>query len=191
VPSLGRVAALPRSVVAVVDRALAFDREARFPDASAMRLALRAVQNELSAIDSRATLPPLSLEPVALSLRTPRPQEGALNKRASITTVRPVAATTTPLPTGAGQSKASALPFFVTLGFAVGIGIVVAARLSVHRSLPAAGAAQAQLAPAAPLPPSPPSAASNASSTFAPAPSVQAPAGESSPRAAKALRKRR
>src|SRR5882724_9707881 len=33
VPSLGEIASLPRSVIAVVDRALAFHREDRFPDA--------------------------------------------------------------------------------------------------------------------------------------------------------------
>jgi serine/threonine-protein kinase len=147
VPSLGQVAALPRSVVAVVDRALAFDRDARFPDANSMRLALRAVQNELSASDSRATLPPPSLEPVAVSLRTPLPQ------RQSSPTVRPVAASTTPLPGPSPSSATSALPFYITLGFAVGIGIVVAARLSAGpaiRSEPHAAASE--------LPPASPSA---------------------------------
>jgi serine/threonine-protein kinase len=38
-PSLGEVSALPRSVVTVVDRALAFDRDARYPDARSMQLA--------------------------------------------------------------------------------------------------------------------------------------------------------
>src|SRR5204862_482383 len=37
VPSLGEVTALPRAVVAVVDRALAFDRDDRFPDARSMQ----------------------------------------------------------------------------------------------------------------------------------------------------------
>jgi serine/threonine-protein kinase len=144
VPSLGLVAALPRSVVAVVDRALSFDRDARFPDANSMRLALRAVQNELGAIDSRATLPPLSLEPVVVSLRTPLPL------RQSSPTVRPVALNATPLP-GATQSAATnALPFYVTLGFAVGVGIVVAARLSAGPSVPtAASQGHAEPAPSA------------------------------------------
>jgi eukaryotic-like serine/threonine-protein kinase len=132
VPSLGDVAALPRSVVAVVDRALAFDREDRFPDARSMQLAVRAALDELSAPDLRVTLPPPSLEPVALSLRTPRPEGGA--KRASVTSVRPVAATPHSLPASPARSSPSALPFFVSLGFAVGIGIVVLARLSVNPS---------------------------------------------------------
>jgi serine/threonine protein kinase len=147
VPSLARVAALPRSVVAVVDRALAFDREARFADANSMRLALRAVQNELSAGDSRATLPPLSLEPVAIPLprssHTPSWMRGAA--RQSSPTVSPVA-TSTPLPEPVGVARAdSALPLYVTLGFALGIGIVVAARLSAAPT-PAA-AAHAELTP--------------------------------------------
>lgn len=137
VPSLGDVTALPRSVVAVVDRALAFDREDRFPDAHSMQLAVRAVLDELSAPDSRATLPPPSIEPMALSLRTPRPD--GRNKRPSIPTVRPVSASATPLPSAQQQSK-GALPIYVTLGFALGIGIVVAARLTVSTQQPAAAA---------------------------------------------------
>lgn len=133
VRSLGQVAALPRSVVAVVDRALAFDRDARFPDANSMRLALRAVQLELSASDARATLPPVSLEPVAVSLREPRPSSRD-TERPSRTSVPAVAARTAPGP--ASPSSPSALPLYVTLGFAVGIGIVVAARLSAQPVAP-------------------------------------------------------
>src|SRR5882724_1340386 len=128
VPSLGEIASLPRSVIAVVDRALAFHREDRFPDARSMQLAVRAVQSELSAPDSRATLPPPSVEPMALSLRTPRPD--GRYKRPSIPTVRPVSAHTTPLPLGAENARPSALSLYVTLGFAVGISIVVAARMT-------------------------------------------------------------
>ncbi|RYZ02851.1 MAG: serine/threonine protein kinase [Myxococcales bacterium] len=131
VVSLGDVAALPRSVVAVVDRALAFHRDDRFPDARSMQLALRAVLDELSAPASLATLPPPSIEPVAVSLRTPRPERA--HHRASVTTVRPVAASAAPSPVASGGSKPGALPFFVSLGFAVGISIVVAARLGVQQ----------------------------------------------------------
>jgi len=129
VPSLGDITPLPRAVVAVVDRALAFDREDRFPDARSMQLAVRAVLGDLSPPDSRATLPPPSTEPVALSLRTPRPD--GRYKRPSIPTVRPVAATATPLPGNAPEAR-GAMPYFISLGFAVGIGIVIAARLTVH-----------------------------------------------------------
>ncbi|MDF3064856.1 MAG: uncharacterized protein K0R38_457 [Polyangiaceae bacterium] len=153
VVSLGDVAPLPRSVVAVVDRALAFDRDDRFPDARSMQLAVRAVLDELSAPDSRATLPPPSLEPVAMSLRTPRPERG--HKRPSVTSVRPVAASSLPLTTTAESTKPSALPFFVSLGFAVGISIVVAARLGVQSPAPAPAAAPvaAALAPVPTVPP--------------------------------------
>jgi serine/threonine protein kinase len=158
VASLGDITSLPRSVVAVVDRALAFDREDRFPDARSMQLAVRAILDELSGPDSRATLPPPSVEPMAVSLRTPRP-EGRY-ERPSIPTVRPVSANTTPLP-GNSQPRPSALPLYVTLGFAVGISIVVAARLTIrpsaHTELEHAAAPALPLAAASM--PSPPSAA--------------------------------
>jgi serine/threonine protein kinase len=170
VPSLGDVTALPRSVVAVVDRALAFDREDRFPDARSMQLAVRAVLDELGPPDSRAALPPPSVEPMALSLRTPR-ADGRY-KRPSIPTVRPVSSTATPLPAPGRKASGSALSLYITLGFAVGISIVIAARLTVKPSshaTPAAQAARIETAPAAtsaPLPrvtePSAPSSASAA-----------------------------
>jgi eukaryotic-like serine/threonine-protein kinase len=175
VQSLGDFTALPRSVVAVVDRALAFDREDRFPDARSMQLAVRAVLDELSTPDSRVTLAPPSLEPMAMSLRTPRPD--GRYKRPSIPTVRPVAATETPLP-GAGRSESpGALPFFISLGFAVGIGIVVAARLTVHSSPhSAAGLTRVDAVPLTassalvPIVPAP-----SASSSTAPSASVRRP----------------
>lgn len=172
VPSLGDVTALPRSVVAVVDRALAFDRDARFPDARSMQLAVRAVQDELSMPDSRATLPPPSLEPTALSLRTPRPE--GRNKRPSIPTVRPVAATVTPLPTVGSEQSRSALPVYVGLGFAVGISIVIGARFSVRAPSEMGQAAQATRSESAPIAAKapPPPLASSAAPSPAAAPSV-------------------
>jgi len=173
VPSLGEVAALPRSVVAVVDRALAFDREARFPDARSMQLAVRAVQEELSLPEARATLPPPSLEPMALSLRTPRPD--GRYKRPSVPTMRPVAATVAPLTGASAKPARSALPLYITFGFAVGIGIVVAARLTVRPFTPTPYAAQPEPRESAPAavssatppaaslaPPPPPSATASA-----------------------------
>jgi serine/threonine-protein kinase len=173
VPSLGTVSSLPRSVVAVVDRALAFHREDRFPDARSMQLAVRAVLSELSPPDSRATLPPPSVEPMALSLRTPRPD--GRYRPSSIPTVRPVASTAAS-PGSAANASPSALSVYVSLGFAVGLGIVLAARLTVHAS-PTSTAARPQRidsapfnAPSAPkleltqaLPPSPASAVAAAS----------------------------
>jgi eukaryotic-like serine/threonine-protein kinase len=157
--SLGEVTDLPRSVVALVDRALAFDRADRFPDASAMKLAVRAVQSELSPPDSRATLPPPSVEPMALSLRTPRPHRR--RRRPSVQTVRPVSSTMPPPSATRAPPARSALPLYVTFGFALGISIVVAARLSLrpheHATLaepePVSSLAHAAL-PSAPLPPS-------------------------------------
>ncbi len=171
VPSLGDVTALPRSVVAVVDRALAFDRADRFPDARSMQLAVSAVQSELSAPDSRATLPPASVEPMALSLRTPRPD--GRHKRPSIPTVRPVAATLTPLPARGAQVRPSALPVYITFGFAVGMGIVVAARMTLQPPSESTLTAQPERVEPAPLAVPragvpPPSAAPAPSSASAP-----------------------
>jgi serine/threonine-protein kinase len=174
VPSLGEVATLPRGVVAVVDRALAFDRDARFPDACSMQLAVRAVQDELSLLDARASLPPPSVEPS--SPRTPRP-EGRY-KRPSVPTMRPVAATVTPMPVAGGKPSRSALPLYITFGFAVGMGIVVAARMTVRPFSPTTHAAQTELregAAAVVGPPSPPvaSVASAPSASVTPSASVR------------------
>lgn len=174
IASLGEVASLPRSLVAIVDRALSFDRDARFPDARSMQLAVRAALDELGTPDSRTALSPPSLEPMALSLSTPRPKPPRSRQAAGSArpgtpaygSVRPVAST--PLPQKPGRS---ALPLYVGLGFALGLGIVVTARLNVRSAasepvllpevaaapyapLPAASSA----APAASHPPSAPSA---------------------------------
>jgi len=178
VPSLGDMTALPRSVVAVVDRALAFERDSRFPDARSMQLAVRAVQDELSMPDSRATLPPPSFEPTALSLRTPRPE--GRSKRPSIPTVRPVAATVTPLPMAGSEQPRSGLPVYITLGFAVGISIVVAARFTMRAPAdlrPTHAALRETAQPAQPLTPPVASSAAppaNAASS-APLPSTRRP----------------
>lgn len=123
---------LPRAVVAVVDRALAVDRDERFPDARSMQLAVRAAAGDLST--PSGTIPPPSVEPVAVSLRTPRPQ--GRSRRVSLSTIRPVATTTIPQTVRNEPPPASGLSVFITLGFAVGIGIVVAARLTVTPSAP-------------------------------------------------------
>jgi eukaryotic-like serine/threonine-protein kinase len=181
VPSLGDVMALPRSVVAVVDRALAFDRDDRFPDARSMQLAVRAAQGELSTPDSRATLPPPSIEPMALSLRTPRP-EGRY-KRPSIPTVRPVASTPTPLPMRRRDPAPSRLPFVVSLGFAVGLSLVIAARLTVQA--PEQGAPP--VARAAAVPPAPSSSAAPNALPLAPPTSPVPTASAPSPLVRKPL----
>jgi eukaryotic-like serine/threonine-protein kinase len=176
VASLGEVADLPRAVVAVVDRALAFDREGRFPDARSMQLAVRAALDELGAPQSQATLPPPSLEPAVLSLRTPRPIGGARSSSPAAAvraptygTVRPVAASSTPLPAAHVTPARSALPIYVTLGFAVGIGIVVVARLNVHTppvsaALPERASAVMAAAPATDASAAPPPASASAAS---------------------------
>jgi serine/threonine-protein kinase len=142
VRSLGEVTDLPRSVVAVVDRALAFDRGDRFPDARSMQLAVLATREELSAPDSLAGLPPPSLEPVARSLRTPLPRapvsrhppSGARPQTPAHGSLRPVA-TAALLPSPSKASR-SALPLYVGFGFALGLSIVVTARLNMHPATP-------------------------------------------------------
>jgi eukaryotic-like serine/threonine-protein kinase len=163
-PSLGDVATLPRSLVAIIDRALAFEPDERFPDARSMQLALRAVKNELSAPNASITLPPASLEPVALSIAASRLDARRAPPRAS--GVSPASAIATPLPGAATQPGRSALPLYISLGFAVGMSIVVAARCTVQRpphatlTLGPEPAAAVGHAPATPpsvatLPPSP------------------------------------
>lgn len=142
VGSLGDVASLPRSVVAVVDRALAYDRDDRFPDARSMQLALRAVLDELTPALSPATSAPSSLEPVAVSPRAGRPETEY--KGPSVTTIRPVSTSAAREAETRSQAKPSGLPFFVALGFAVGIGIVVAARLGLHPPSSSAAAGPAR-----------------------------------------------
>lgn len=179
VPSLGDVTVLPRSVVAVVDRALAFEREDRFPDARSMQLAVRAVLGELSTHDSRARLPPPSSEPLGLS-RTAR--SGGRSQQPSIPTVRPVSANTTPLPAAQAQGG-NALPFYVTLGFALGISIVVAARLTMRPHQPAAAVELERVSSVAHQPE--PSLPATASNSAAPAASASASARQKLPRSSR------
>jgi len=182
VASLGEAVALPRAVVKVVDRALAFEREDRFPDARSMQLAVRVALDELDA-PAHGTLPPPSLEPAVLSLRTPRPVDRARSSSPAAAvhaptygTVRPVAASSTSLPgpSRQGAPTRSALPIYLTLGFAVGIGIVALARFNVHTPPGSAALperASAVMAPpptSASAPPPPASASASASGPKAP-----------------------
>ena len=105
VPSLGAVTALPRARSWQSSIAhwhsiakTASPTRARCSSLSGPR------STSSSTPDSRATLPPPSIEPMALSLRTPRP-EGRF-KRPSIPTVRPLAANVTPLPRSRAQTSA-------------------------------------------------------------------------------------
>jgi hypothetical protein len=109
---------------------------------------------------------------MALSLRTPRPD----GKRPSMATVRPVATTTIPQAVTPPQQPASGLSFYVTLGFAVGIGIVVAARLTVTPSGPTA-AATSERVESAPVPAL--SVAPSAALPIATAPSSVSPSSAS------------
>jgi serine/threonine-protein kinase len=172
---------LPRAVVAVVDRALAVDRDERFPDARSMQLAVRAAAGDLST--PSGTVPPLSVEPVAVSLRAPRPDSSS--RRLSMSTMRPVATTTIPQAMGKEPPPAGGLSFFVTLGFAVGMGIVVAARLTVTPSAPSMVAAEPTHVVGAAAPAASPSVATAPAESVAPraepAPAVAAkPTGSAS-----------
>ncbi len=117
----GESAALPRSVVAVLDRALAFDSEDHFPDARSMRLAVQAATDELSP---RSVPPPPSVAPLTLSVQPPRPR--------SVSTLRPVVSSSGLNPVGGRVESRGTLGLFVGLGMALGLGIVVAARLTTH-----------------------------------------------------------
>ena len=75
-----------------------------------------------------------------MQLRTPRPE--GRGSRPSITSIRPVAATTTPLPVPPSKRPGGALPLYITLGFTLGIGIVLAARLTLRSPAHAAASGQ-------------------------------------------------
>ncbi len=156
VPSLGEVASLPRPLIAVIDRALAFDRAERFPDARSMQLALLAASEELSVPESQSSLSPNSLAPIALAPRQP-------------SSPPPPKAEAQPLL--AKAEPRSALSLYVGLGFAVGIGIVVAAQLTVHSAAPVSAGL-----PPAPVVALPASAPPSASAAPPRAPSATAPA---------------
>jgi eukaryotic-like serine/threonine-protein kinase len=70
-PSLGAAGILaPKKVVAFVDRALAYEREDRFPDATAMRVALCEAIVALDRVSEHPTLfPPSKREESAISVR--------------------------------------------------------------------------------------------------------------------------
>jgi serine/threonine-protein kinase len=156
---------LPRAVVAVVDRALAVDRDERFPDARSMQLAVRAAAGDLST--PSGTIPPLSVEPVAVSLRT-TPGPDSSSRRLSMSTMRPVATTTIPQAVRKEPPTTGGLSFFVTLGFAVGMGIVVAARLTVTPSAPSMVAAEPTHVVGAAAPAASPSVAAAPAESAAP-----------------------
>jgi serine/threonine-protein kinase len=67
-PSLGKVVRLPAAVVKLVDRALAFDPEQRFPDACSMQAAVRSALASLPASVEDGQSPERSL---SLSTETP------------------------------------------------------------------------------------------------------------------------
>jgi serine/threonine-protein kinase len=106
-------------VAAIVDRAVAYDREARWPDAMAMRQALSTLLGSAGVVDSRAHLP---VSPIALAgggradMATVAVPDGAL------TTGRPFSSQSLPLaPT---PSKAA---WAVVFGFAALATLIVAA----------------------------------------------------------------
>jgi len=167
VPSLAEVASLPRSLIAIVDRALAFDRAQRFPDARSMQLALVAAtgvsRQEPVAPESRHSLPPSTLSPLALPIRGSR-----------ISPPRRVASPSRrfdePVTEAAPAEPKSALPLYIGLGFAVGIGIVVAGQLTVRSAAPAGGPLTVLPEPPARAPAAAPPALPSASTSARPAP---------------------
>jgi serine/threonine-protein kinase len=106
-------------VAAIVDRAVAYDREARWPDAMAMRQALSTLLGNAGVVDSRARLP---VSPIALAgggradMATVAVPDGAL------TTGRPFSSQSLPL--APAPSKAA---WAVVFGFAALATLIVAA----------------------------------------------------------------
>jgi serine/threonine protein kinase len=66
-PLLERVPSVPPSIAAVVDRALAFDREARWPDARSMQMALRDARHSGVEVPREPTGPRVDTAPVLVA----------------------------------------------------------------------------------------------------------------------------
>jgi serine/threonine-protein kinase len=121
-------------IAAVVDRAVAFDREARWPDARAMRQALSALIAPGPGLDSRPVLTSPGgalLQPGTLAL-----PEGPL------TTGRPFSSPSLPTSPGPSRAALGAVFAIAALGtlIAVGVVLLVLARRPGHAGATASAA---------------------------------------------------
>jgi serine/threonine-protein kinase len=140
---------LPPQLIDLVDRALAFDKEERWPDARSMQQALRAA---VQSGDERMTLPipSISRSNGAVVVHPSFSDSATIQ---SENTTRPVIASTPPPPP---ERRRSAVPLFLAAGVAIGIVAGVLWRVQVLGGSPAddpvVTAAPAG-GPTAPMPP--------------------------------------
>src|SRR6185503_20204629 len=166
---------LPRPIAAAIDRALAFDREKRWPDARSMQRALREARSSLAGFVDPVSAPPAStadLSAPSLLVTTVRRDPGPRRPRRALFTVGRGSAFAVPFTVGRGS--AFAVPFGAALG---AVGAITAAVIAIAilraRTQPAALDSAAPSAAAAGAI----SAAPSAAPTLAPAPSA-APSSE-------------
>lgn len=158
-------------VAAIVDRAVAYDREARWPDAMAMRQALSGLLGNAGIVDSRARLPALPIAPGAAGTdgATVAVPDGAL------TTGRPFSSQSLPMATKPSRAARTAFVGVAALGtLIVAIVLVLAVSRRAHQA-PAAPPAIA-VSP----PPSTPTVTPVPSPTVTPTPPATSTAPSSS-----------
>jgi serine/threonine protein kinase len=186
------VTALPDiapEVAAIVDRAVAYDRDARWPDATAMRQALSTLLEGPTRVD----VPSLPLAPVApaVGVRTDVPTVAVPD--GPLTTGRPYSSPSLPsvLPAPAAPSRAArgalvALAAVGTLAVVAAVGLAVSRRAHhVAAAPPASTSSTAQaLPPIQPIPPvSPPATSPSTASTQEPLRPPAAASASSTPSA--------
>jgi len=159
--ALGSVAEVPPAIAAVIDRALDFDRSTRWPNATAMRDALRAATQEaLGAPPSRAMLSPNEQAAV------PAPTPSQATSPTTFGTGQPVSATTmfgaaAPPPKRLGLPMQIFLGLLVACGLAAGVKMIMGTMASDARN--AAAPSVAYTSPPEPTASAPPTASADPS----------------------------
>ncbi|MGD0528275.1 MAG: serine/threonine-protein kinase [Polyangiaceae bacterium] len=162
-------------VAAIVDRAVAYDRDARWPDAMAMRQALSGLLGNASLVDSRARLPASPIAPVrgATDGVTVAVPDGAL------TTGRPFSSQSLPLaPTPSRTARTAFVGVAVLATLLVTVALVLAVARRPHHA--PAGLAVSPPPPPITAIPSPPVAPTPPATSTATASAASEPSASSS-----------
>src|SRR6185503_637636 len=143
---------LPRPIAAAIDRALAFDREKRWPDARSMQRALREARSSLAGFVDPVSASPAStadLSAPSLLVTTVRRDPGPRRPRRALFTVGRGSAFAVPFTVGRGS--AFAVPFTVGRGsaFAVPFGAALGAVGAITAAVIAIAILRARTQPAA------------------------------------------
>jgi serine/threonine-protein kinase len=163
--------ALPPSLVALVDRALAYEMDARWPSAAAMREAIQGVLAELASTGVTAPAEGDPSPPGDGQESAPPPPTGSgTDVAAVLTTSRPIA--TSPAITAAGartRGGGKAAWALAMAAFALGAALIVKGGLHATPAAATAPTVAPEPPPAeSPLPPAITTAAATAAATAAP-----------------------